>query len=113
MNKALAGDLRRKSARGWRRLEEVDGRSDCVWFGLTEEEIAAGGTDMKFYDESIEISTDAWAEVLRQQRHPKERSEVLKLIYESRDREIMHQILQKLNLSHHATLNLQIPPANG
>lgn len=66
---------------------------------------------MKFYDEPIEISADTWAEVLTDSNVTQKKDlEVLKLIYENRDHE-MHasDIAENLNLSHHATLNLQIP----
>ena len=66
---------------------------------------------MKFYDESIEISADAWVELLTDSNVTQKKDlEVLKLIYESRDHE-MHasDIAENLNLPHYATLNLQIP----
>ena len=66
---------------------------------------------MRFYDDPLEISTDVWAELLTDSEVTrKDDLEVLKLIYESRNHE-MHakEIALKLNLSHHVTLNSQIP----
>jgi len=66
---------------------------------------------MRFYDDPIEISAEVWAELLTDSEVTrKEDLEVLKLIYESRNHE-MHakEIALKLNLSHHVTLNSQIP----
>jgi len=66
---------------------------------------------VRYYNDPIEISAEVWAELLTDSEVTrKDDLEVLKLIYESRNRE-MHakEIALKLNLSHHVTLNSQIP----
>lgn len=66
---------------------------------------------MRFYDDPLEINVEVWVELLTDSEVTKKDDlEVLKLIYESRNHE-MHaaEIALKLNLSHHATLNSQIP----
>lgn len=66
---------------------------------------------MRFYNDPLEISAEVWVELLTDSEVTgKDDLEVLKLIYESRSHE-MHaaEIALKLNLSHHVTLNSQIP----
>ncbi len=66
---------------------------------------------MRYYDDPIEISAEVWAELLTDSEITrKEDLDVLNFIYESRNHE-MHakEIALKLNLSHHVTLNSQIP----
>ena len=65
---------------------------------------------MRFYNDPLEISADAWAEVLVDSEVTEEPDlTVLRLVYENVDHE-MHasEIALKLNLSHHAPLNSQI-----
>ena len=67
---------------------------------------------MRFYNDPLEISADAWVEVLVDRTVTEERDLiVLRLVYESVNHE-MHasDIAPHLNYKGHSPLNLQIPP---
>ena len=65
---------------------------------------------MRFYDDSIEISTDVWVRLLSDREITRESDlKVLKLVYESRNHEVRaSEIAARLNISHHAPLNKQM-----